>query len=138
VLCVSHNQLSALPDPVLGMPSLRELHAGSNAIQELAGPMQLMEGLQVAGAVAGRATALCCSKDSEPENDGRVLFGKEGSTSSNPTRSPLLLPRAGAGRLKQPPSPPAICTRLAGAPAAQRHRQPRAGDAAEASARQGP
>jgi Leucine-rich repeat (LRR) protein len=46
-LFVGHNQLAALPPPVLGMPGLRELGASHNALTELVGAMQQMTSLQV-------------------------------------------------------------------------------------------
>jgi hypothetical protein len=46
-LLLSHNQLPALPPRVLGMAALRELEVGGNLLDELAGPVHLMEGLQV-------------------------------------------------------------------------------------------
>jgi Leucine-rich repeat (LRR) protein len=47
VLSVGHNQLAALPAALLGLAGLRELVAGHNLIAELAGPIHLMESLQV-------------------------------------------------------------------------------------------
>lgn len=47
MLSLSHNQLQTLPAPVLGIPAMRELIASNNLVEELVGPIQLMEGLQV-------------------------------------------------------------------------------------------
>lgn len=47
VVSVGHNQLSALPPLLLGLPGLKELLAGHNQIHDLLGNIHLMEGLQV-------------------------------------------------------------------------------------------
>lgn len=44
---LSHNALAALPPALLGIKGMRELSAGHNQLEELVGPIHLMEGLQV-------------------------------------------------------------------------------------------
>jgi hypothetical protein len=145
VLSVDHNQLARLPAPLLGMRGLRELDAGSNAIEELAGPMQLMEGLTVRRLGGRRGEGCVRVSVAAAGEQGRTCEAAacRASAYAGPGRHAALHSRiarpAVAGPFKQPPAPPAGRPRLGARPeAAQRDGQPLPGDAAKAGPGKGP